>query len=66
MDNFLLIQKQKDEEIASLDSLIKSNPDLRELKRALAVKMAIEEESHKNSPTIRRKSILCCRLEKSF
>jgi transposase len=47
MDNFLLIQKQKDEEIASLDSLIKSNPDPRELKRALAVKMAIEEESHK-------------------
>jgi hypothetical protein len=47
MDNFLLIQKQKDEEIASLDSLIKSNPDPRELKRALAVKMAIEGEVHK-------------------
>jgi transposase len=48
MHNFLLIQKQKDEEIASLDTLIKSNPDPRELKRALAVKMAIEGQAHKN------------------
>jgi transposase len=48
MHNFLLIQKQKDEEIASLDTLIKSNPDPRELKRALAVKMAIEGQTHKN------------------
>jgi transposase len=46
MHNFLLIQKQKDEEIASLDTLIKSNPDPRELKRALAVKMAIEGQAH--------------------
>lgn len=47
MDNFLLTQKQKDEEIASLNTLIKSNPDPRELKRALAVKMAIEGEPPK-------------------
>lgn len=47
MDNFLLTQRQKEEEIASLDTLIKSNPDPRELKRALAVKMAIEGNTQK-------------------
>jgi hypothetical protein len=67
MYNLLLIQKQKDEEIASLDTLIKSNPDPRELKRALAVKMAMEgQTSKKNITTIRRKSIFCFRLEKGF
>ena len=43
MYNFLLERKLKDEEIAALESLIESNPDVRELKRGLAVKMAIEE-----------------------
>ena len=43
MYNFLLQQKLKDEEIAVLEYFVKSNPDVRELKRGLAVKMAIEE-----------------------
>ena len=43
MYNFPLKRKLKDEEIAALESLIESNPDARELKRGLAVKMAIEE-----------------------
>ena len=43
MYNFLLKRKLKDEKIATLESFIKSNPDVRELKRGLAVKMAIEE-----------------------
>jgi transposase len=42
MVNFLLEQLEKDEEIASLKFLINSNPDARELKRALAVLMVIE------------------------
>ena len=33
MYNFLLKRKLKDEKIATLESLIKSNPDVRELKR---------------------------------
>ena len=47
MDNFLLAGKVKDEEIAKLESFIKSNPDARELKRGLAVKMAIQEYPYK-------------------
>ena len=43
MYNFPLERKLKDKEIAALESLIESNPDARELKRGLAVKMAIEE-----------------------
>ena len=43
MYNFSLQQKLKDEEIAVLEYFVKSNPDVRELKRGLAVKMAIEE-----------------------
>lgn len=42
MNNLQLEQKEKKKEIAELESLIKSNLDSRELKRALAVKMAIE------------------------
>jgi transposase len=45
MYNFLLEQKKKDESIAVLESFIKSNPDARELKRAIAIKMAIQGES---------------------
>jgi putative transposase len=47
MYNFLLEQKVKDEEISSLESFINSNIDARELKRAVAVKMAIEGHPHK-------------------
>lgn len=47
MYNFLLERKVKDEEIFSLESFIESNIDARELKRAVAVKMAIEGHSHK-------------------
>ena len=39
----LLKRKLKYVKIATLESLIESNPDVRELKRGLAVKMAIEE-----------------------
>ena len=48
MYNFLLAEKVKDEEIAKLESFIKSNPDARELKRGLAVKMAIQEYPHQH------------------
>ena len=47
MHNFLLEQKVKDEKISSLESFIKSDIDARELKRAIAVKMAIEGHPHK-------------------
>jgi hypothetical protein len=42
MVNFLLEQFNKDEAIASFKSLINSNPDARELKRALAVLIVME------------------------
>jgi len=42
--NFLLEQKLKDERIRILTTFIHSNPDARELKRAIAVKMAIEKD----------------------
>ena len=38
MYNFSLQQKLKDEEIAVLEYFVKSNPNVRELKRGLAVK----------------------------
>lgn len=47
MYNFLLGQKMKDEETSILESFIKSDIDARELKRAIAVKMAIEGHPHK-------------------
>ena len=46
MKNFLLEQEQKAQEIAILNEFINSNPDARECKRALAVKMAIENEAY--------------------
>lgn len=42
MKNFLLEQQQKDEKIAILTQFIGSKPEARELKRALAVKMALQ------------------------
>ena len=42
MKNFLLEQQQKDEKIAILNQFIGSKPEARELKRALAVKMALQ------------------------
>ncbi len=42
MKNFLLEQQQKDEKIAVLTQFIGSKPEARELKRALAVKMALQ------------------------
>lgn len=47
MHNFLLEQKIKNEEIDSLELFIKSNPEARELKRALAVKMALQGNPYK-------------------
>ena len=46
MKNFLLEQKQKAERIALLTEFIQSNPDPREVKRALAVKMALQGEPY--------------------
>lgn len=46
MNIFLLPVKVEDEEIAKLESFINSNPDARELKRGLAVKMAIQEHPY--------------------
>ncbi len=48
MDNFLWEQKKKDESIAILEVFITSNPDARELKRALAVKMTIASYPEQN------------------
>lgn len=48
MKNFLLEQQQKSERIAILTSFIDSNPEARELKRALAVKMALQGEAYSN------------------
>ena len=42
MKNFLLEQQQKDEKIARLTEFINSQPPARELKRAIAVKMALQ------------------------
>jgi putative transposase len=41
MNNLQLPQKDREKEIASLESFIKSDIDARELKRAIAVRMAI-------------------------
>ncbi len=48
MHNFLLEQKIKNEEIKSLEDFVDSNPEARELKRALAVKMAVQGQPYKN------------------
>jgi transposase len=48
MKNFLLERQQKTDKIALLAEFIRSNPDSRELKRALAVKMALEGEPYSN------------------
>ena len=63
MRNFLLEQQQLAERIAILTEFIQSNPEARELKRAVAVKMALQGEPyakitkllemHKSSITIR-------------
>ncbi|MDF5722728.1 MAG: helix-turn-helix domain-containing protein [Rhizonema sp. PD37] len=42
MNNFLLEQQQKSERIAILTEFIHSHPEARELKRAIAVKMALQ------------------------
>ena len=59
MYNFLLNRKLKDEKIATLESFIKSNPDVRELKRGLAVKMAIEEYPYQRITQLLRVSSFC-------
>jgi len=46
MKNFLLEQQQKAEKINLLAKFIQSNPEARELKRALTVKMALEGEAY--------------------
>jgi putative transposase len=42
----MLLDKQKRERLARLRGFIKSNPDTRDLKRALAVKMALEGKAY--------------------
>ncbi len=46
MKNFLLEQQQKAEKIAILTQFIQSNPEARELKRAMAVKMVLQGEPY--------------------
>ncbi len=46
MRNFLLEQQQKSERIAILTEFIQNNPEARELKRALAVKMALQGQPY--------------------
>ena len=41
MNNLQLQQKDREKEIAQLESFIKSDIDARELKRAIAVRMAL-------------------------
>jgi putative transposase len=41
MNNLQLSQKDREKEIAQLESFIKSDIDARELKRAIAVRMAL-------------------------
>lgn len=48
MRNFLLEQQQKSERIAILTEFINNQPEQRELKRALAVKMALQGELYAN------------------
>jgi len=48
MKNFLLKQQQESERIAILTKFIHSNPEARELKRAMAVKMALQGEPYSN------------------
>lgn len=48
MANFLLEQKIMDEAISSLEDFIRSNPDARELKRAITVKMKFKGYSNKS------------------
>ena len=46
MKNFLLEQQQKEQRIAILTEFIQSNPEARELKRAMAVKMALSGDPY--------------------
>ena len=46
MNNFLLEHQQKVEKIALLTEFISGNPEPRELKRALAVKMALGNQPY--------------------
>ena len=46
MKNFLLELQEKPEKISVLTAFIQSNPDARELQRALAVKMALQGEPY--------------------
>lgn len=48
MHNFLLEQQQKLEKIAILTEFIQSSTEARELKRAIAVKMALQGEPYSN------------------
>ncbi len=48
MKNFLLEQQQRSEKIAILSEFIQSNPEPREMKRALAVKMVLQSEPYSN------------------
>jgi putative transposase len=46
MNNFLLENQQKEEKIALLTEFVSGNPEPRELKRALAVKMALGNQPY--------------------
>ena len=48
MNNFLREQQKKSERIAILTEFIHSHPEARELKRAIAVKMALQGEPYSN------------------
>lgn len=48
MKSFLLEQQQTEERISVLTEFIQSNPEPREIKRALAVKMALQDEPYAN------------------
>jgi putative transposase len=50
--NFLLEAQHQEERIQQLRSFIRTNPDARELKRALAVKMALAEKPYAEISTL--------------
>ncbi|MDF5723838.1 MAG: helix-turn-helix domain containing protein [Rhizonema sp. PD37] len=46
MNNFLLKQQQKTGRVAILTTCIRSYPEVRKLKRAIAVEMTLQREPH--------------------
>ena len=66
MNNLQLPQKDREKEIAQLESFIKSDIDARELKRAIAVRMAISGNIYQEISLILGVSIFLLVIEKKI